>query len=938
MAIRFKNNDTLKFTTADTDNILKSLHYSFVNTFPALTIGKALIFTILPESRILPIFQANINKDSTGPSPPCGSFAITYKSVCDFMGIAPLLSVIWDIENLYPCNNVKEFNLNEVYQCTPYDVRALIMSLAYNNYFTSLVSSNFKLSTEEMNQLTETVRVSSALQKLHLNNIQSSKESIMAMLAGLSENKTIKLQHINLSNNILESKGIVALGTTIQALPSGLTYINVENTSSAGKPMEAFFHSLLASPSVSTLNFLSINNNKLELAGSGALCRFLSKATALHTLQMSNTGPVYKELKSGNNSLKVLDFSGNKPSSSKETIVDLFSFLKQLPALTSINLARLYFSEHDLKQLFGPATSLIKAANVDLSDNDLGDSGIIRLCEVMYPNTNLRHLAIDNNFKTSRSKLRVRAVEALCNLIEDNVTIESLSIACTSGTRGLKNDLVPFVLLLLKNESLVKLDISGNGIGDSGAMALAKILWKNQTLKQIKIDGNDFSMDALKIIKQSMKRNNKSVTLLNMPLLDINAILLGDKSTTGQDKTHKALIEIQNLINSNVAHQFKYVPPPPERTGASSPAPPVPMRQSGSTLHVRTGSNSSSFIKPAAASPKPPATIDITKKVATGVRGPLYPGRQLQQSDSFVPQRGGTINGSIEMPPIVAKSITQLLAKGTKVLGIFRTCASANMLKQIKARFEAGEDVDLEGVEPDTVAGVLKGYFRELPVPLFAENIHDRFFLASRQTALDEKIAGYRDIVELLTPLEAKMVRKLFYLLHLIALEKDENMMSAENLSICWAPTLFRSFSSDLLPINAFLIQHYFDIFDPENAPAAKPRLSVTLATSTTNEGVAASQLSPNSINGNNSQVFSSGGTPSSTSPPGSPSMDGNMTLRGKRFSRMNRLSYSPSVPRARGNSSSNSPASEGWSESSRTVSSLFQDEWEIPVPVNISE
>ncbi|GAM27110.1 hypothetical protein SAMD00019534_102850 [Acytostelium subglobosum LB1] len=903
ITIKFRSGHHIKFQSADTDVILKNLYTALVTSFPAITIGKALIFSLNPESRLVTIFSAaSMNKDVGA----CGSFATTYKSVCDYMNIQPLSSVLWDIENMYPFNSIKEFNLNEIYQYGPSDLRALITSFAYNNYFTSFVANNCKLSNEETNQLAESLKMNTTMQKLCLNNVQSSKESLMAVLSSATENKAIKLQHLNLGNNYLDSKGLASLGTTVQSFPTGISYLNVENTGGGGKAMEALFNSIMTSASASTLTFLSISNNKLEAAGTAALCKLLHKAAQLNTLQMSNTSPVYGQLRSGCTPLKVLDFSGNKPSSSKETMMELLGFFRQLPQLTHINLSRLGLSGDDLKLIFSPATSLLKVPNVDLSDNDLGDAGLLKLCEVMYPNSNLRHLAIDNNLK-SRSKLRVRAIEALCNLIEDNVGIESLSVASIS--KGLKGDLVPLVMTLLKNESLVKLDISGNGIGDHGALVLSKVLWKNKTLKSVKIDGNDFSAGALKIIEQALKRNPSPATLVYLPIMDVNAMLLADKSAPSHDMIHKTLVDIQNIVSNSAQAQM------PAAVDGVSPMKLVGLGSGGSggsASSLTIGRRSIGSTSPVSASTKPaakPAPIDGMNAKRPAIRGPLYPGRQIQTSAETFSKGAST---TVEIPPIVSRSVDFLVANGTKVVGIFRTCASATLLKKIKARFEAGEDLDLvaENIDPDTVAGVLKSYFRELPVPIFPETIHERFFQASRMPTNEEKAAAYREVIEQLPALENKMSKRLFHLLHLISLEKSENMMSPENLAICWAPTLFRSFSSELLPINSFLVVNYYEIFDPENAP---------VKANTNGAATTPSEESPQSAN----EEPLPGSPPSDVHGEEIP-MDGTATLRGKRFTRA-KSTYSPVI----GRRTIRERDSQGWTESSRTLSSLFQDEWQ---------
>ncbi|KAK5579683.1 hypothetical protein RB653_009368 [Dictyostelium firmibasis] len=1006
VTIKFKNQSMMKMNL-DASEVLKTLYSILMSTFPGIKIGKTIIFNITPVNRIASIFQATSFKDIQG----CGSFNLTYRSVCDHIGVQPLSSILWDIENLYPFNQVREFNLAEIYQYSFTDLKAILLSLSYNTYFHSF-QSNGKLSNEDLNLLAEVFKENTSLQQLTITNSQASKEPIITLLQNVAENKGLHLNYINLNNNSLENKGILTLGSSIQTFSSGLTYLNIENTSCSGKGLEAMFSCLAVNSVVcGSMTYLNISNNKLESYGTTGLCRFLSKATALQQLIISNTSPVYSCLKTSSSSIQILDFSGNKSTTTKEGVIDILSFFKQMSQLQNVNLSRIQTTADDLKLLFSPATSLLKCANVDLSENDLGDSGIIKLCEIMYPNSNLRHLSIDGNFKT-RTKLRARAIEALINLIDDNTSIESLSLASGSGKYQLKSDLMPLLLSLLKNQSLVKLDVSGNGIGDSGALAISKILWKNQTLKSLKCDGNDFSYTALKMIKSSIKRNEKSLTILPLPLSDIATILKNDNGSLSHEKIIKTIQDLQNSIVNNYPNNIQ----------------PIDISSGGLTPTKQQPGSSSGVIKKPIGPPSTP-----TKNSNPGfqtlpkrpTRGPLYPGRAITPAST---DKAQTNAATIELPSLVSRSIDLLIEQGISSVGIFRTCASATALKKIKTRFEAGEDVDLkaEGVDVDTVAGVLKSYFRELPIPIFPENLHESFYQAMRQPSNEERIQSLKEIIDQLSPLECKMIKKLFHLLHLISLEKDVNMMSPENIAICWAPTFFRSFASELLPINSFMIVNYFDIFDPENKPISSDNSgdAETDSTVTSNSSLAASLSSPispsttptksngasdnvlhttvqvsrspshershtvgptttkrpdNNVSGNtpplsnvaphhntmpsrpsaspikrpptmggslstfagiplsahtssnslnttstsNSSSNSSSGKSSSNpsptpTPPDSPSMsyigDGKSTLRSKRFSRVNRVSYSPVLPRA-------------WTNESRTVSSLFQDD-----------
>lgn len=59
-----------------------------------------------------------------------------------------------------------------------------------------------------------------------------------------------------------------------------------------------------------------------------------------------------------------------------------------------------------------------------------------------------------------------------------------------SKATPLKSDLIPFIDALASNTTIVELDISGNQMGNKGAIALAKVLQNNHTLTRLFWDDN----------------------------------------------------------------------------------------------------------------------------------------------------------------------------------------------------------------------------------------------------------------------------------------------------------------------------------------------------------------------------------------------------------------------------------------------------------------
>uniref|UniRef100_A0A7N6AYJ9 SLIT-ROBO Rho GTPase activating protein 3 n=1 Tax=Anabas testudineus TaxID=64144 RepID=A0A7N6AYJ9_ANATE len=141
--------------------------------------------------------------------------------------------------------------------------------------------------------------------------------------------------------------------------------------------------------------------------------------------------------------------------------------------------------------------------------------------------------------------------------------------------------------------------------------------------------------------------------------------------------------------------------------------------------------------------------------------------------------------GEGETVVTVASYLGSCLSIGLQQQGMFRVPGSQVEVNDIKNAFERGEDPlvdDQADHDINSVAGVLKLYFRGLENPLFPK---ERFLdLISTTTHYLQQI-----IVTLQRPVIIVM-RYLFAFLNHLSQYSDENMMDPYNLAICFGPTL----------------------------------------------------------------------------------------------------------------------------------------------------
>ncbi|PNJ09422.1 ARHGAP4 isoform 15, partial [Pongo abelii] len=104
-----------------------------------------------------------------------------------------------------------------------------------------------------------------------------------------------------------------------------------------------------------------------------------------------------------------------------------------------------------------------------------------------------------------------------------------------------------------------------------------------------------------------------------------------------------------------------------------------------------------------------------------------------------------------------------------------------------------GEDPLVEGCtahDLDSVAGVLKLYFRSLEPPLFPPDLFGELLASSELEATAERVEHVSRLLWRLPAPVLVVLRYLFTFLNHLAQYSDENMMDPYNLAVCFGPTL----------------------------------------------------------------------------------------------------------------------------------------------------
>lgn len=181
------------------------------------------------------------------------------------------------------------------------------------------------------------------------------------------------------------------------------------------------------------------------------------------------------------------------------------------------------------------------------------------------------------------------------------------------------------------------------------------------------------------------------------------------------------------------------------------------------------------------------------------------------------------------LPVVVDKCIKEIEKRGLDSEGLYRLAGFHDDVETIRIAFDKdGENTDISAAKFDdinTVTSALKLYFRLLPIPLVTFEVYKPLLEAIKTDNLPEAelVKKFKDILSGLPPAHFHAMKYLTAHLCKVTEQKTKNMMSAENLSIVFAPTLMRPLETNPLvslmaakfeqKVVEFILNHQRDLF-----------------------------------------------------------------------------------------------------------------------------
>ncbi|ETW78943.1 hypothetical protein HETIRDRAFT_155979 [Heterobasidion irregulare TC 32-1] len=138
------------------------------------------------------------------------------------------------------------------------------------------------------------------------------------------------------------------------------------------------------------------------------------------------------------------------------------------------------------------------------------------------------------------------------------------------------------------------------------------------------------------------------------------------------------------------------------------------------------------------------------------------------------------------LPAIVFRCIQYLEEKhAEQEEGIYRLSGSSAVIKSLKDRFNNDEYWD-----PHAIAGLLKGFFRELPTSILTRDLHLRFLAVIDLVDPQDRIKELSSLISMLPLANYSLLRALTAHLILIVQNSNLNKMTMRNVGIVFSPTL----------------------------------------------------------------------------------------------------------------------------------------------------
>ncbi|GJN29181.1 hypothetical protein PR202_gb17378 [Eleusine coracana subsp. coracana] len=305
------------------------------------------------------------------------------------------------------------------------------------------------------------------IQKLLLNSTNIGDEGAKAISNMLKKNKTIRI--LQLSNNTIEYSGFASIAEAL-----------LENNAIRSLYLKLVTHNPVA------FHEIHLHGNGIGNEG----VRELMSALSAHKGKIT-----------------VVDIGNNNIGS--EGLRPVAELIKRTKSLLWFSLYMNDISDEGAEKVADALKHNKTISTIDLGGNNIHSKGVCAIAETLKENAVLSTLDLSYN------PIGPDGVKALCDVLKFHGKIQTLKLGwCQIGVPGAE-----FIADCLKyNTTLSTLDLRANGLGDDGAICLArsfKII--NESLRSLDLGFNEIRDDGAFALAQALKANEDlAVTSLNL--------------------------------------------------------------------------------------------------------------------------------------------------------------------------------------------------------------------------------------------------------------------------------------------------------------------------------------------------------------------------------------------------------------------------------------
>ena len=371
-------------------------------------------------------------------------------------------------------------------------VESLRKCIKNNKSIVELNISRNRISNNGLRTIAISLQGNHTLQKLDISYNNISNDGAIAIAECLKNNNT--LQVLNMSYNLVSS-GFVNIGKALQE-NTALQVIDISFNKITGDGIHAVADYF--KKGINLQKFIISWNNICDCL----VIDFMDLSWDMCNMKFGNTGAILMSaMLCFSTKIQKLDISCNNVSD--DGAIAISQCLKINNTLQELNMSGNLVSDNGVVNLVKALQENIGLQVMDVSFNVISDDGVCVVSDYFRKGIKLRKFIISWN--------------NICQVFD--FTVQSCFMC---GIKIGDTGAILIAAILYRNTNIQKLDISHNNISDDGATAIAECLKHNNTLQELNMSHNVVSDNGIVNISKALQEN------MALQIIDISSNEISD--------------------------------------------------------------------------------------------------------------------------------------------------------------------------------------------------------------------------------------------------------------------------------------------------------------------------------------------------------------------------------------------------------------------------